>query len=424
MELGTRPPLDPAAGVEHPWLVPAHFRVPDTDDQRPPRGGGPVRRSGRDRAVDLTAVLSSLLGGLLLLGASQEVAQPPSEALVVLDLTAGVVGCLALWGRRRWPVGVAVALLVLSSFSNAVGVAALFALFTVAVHRRWPTVLAVSAVSAVSGSLFVVFRPDPDVSGLWMSLLAAVLTAGVVAWGMFVRARRQLVLSLVDRARRAERERDLRVEQARHTERTRIAREMHDVLAHRISLLGMHAGALEYRPDAPPEEVARAAGVIRASARQAMDDLREVIGVLRDDTDGTPAGRPQPTLADVPTLVEESRQAGMRVELTIDVPRDVAAPEVIGRTAYRVVQEALTNVRKHAGGTVAAVHLSGRPGPGLTVDVVNPPVVGAHAFGALPSAGTGLVGVGERVGLAGGTVEHGWTAEGRFRLRVWLPWAA
>ena len=107
---------------------------------------------------------------------------------------------------------------------------------------------------------------------------------------MFVRARRQLVVSLRDRAERAEAEQQLRVAQARQLERTRIAREMHDVLAHRISLLSLHAGALEFRPDAPPEEVARAAGVIRASAHAALQDLREVIGVLRAELAGR--GRP------------------------------------------------------------------------------------------------------------------------------------
>ena len=114
---------------------------------------------------------------------------------------------------------------------------------------------------------------------------------------MFVRARRQLVLSLRERADRAEAEQQLHVEQARQQERARIAREMHDVLAHRISLLSMHAGALEFRPDAPPEEVARAAGIVRASAHQALQDLREVIGVLREEpaVNGGPE-RPQPTL--------------------------------------------------------------------------------------------------------------------------------
>ena len=117
-----------------------------------------------------------------------------------------------------------------------------------------------------------------------MGVLASV---AVVTWGMFVRARRQLVLTLRDRAERAEAEQHLRVDQARQQERARIAREMHDVLAHRISLLSLHAGALEFRPDAPPEEVARAAGVIRSSAHEALNDLREVIGVLRESRTAT-----------------------------------------------------------------------------------------------------------------------------------------
>ena len=126
----------------------------------------------------------------------------------------------------------------------------------------------------------------------------------VVASGMFVRGRRE---SRQERVRHAEAEQQLLVEQARHAERTRIAREMHDVLAHRISLLSLHAGALEFRPDAPPEEVARAAAVIRASAHQALEDLRAVIGILRDGADGEAPQPPQPTLAALPELLEESR---------------------------------------------------------------------------------------------------------------------
>ncbi len=138
----------------------------------------------------------------------------------------------------------------------------------------------------------------------------------ILVWGMFVRARRQLVHSLRERARRAEAEQQLRVEQARHHERERIAREMHDVLAHRISLLSLHAGALEFRPDAPAVEVAKAAGVIRDSAHQALQDLREVIGVLRGGRrrGGRDAG---PPAADpgrpAGSWWTESRQAGMRV---------------------------------------------------------------------------------------------------------------
>jgi hypothetical protein len=128
------------------------------------------------------------------------------------------------------------------------------------------------------------------------------------------------VLALHERADRLEAEQRLRVEQAREAERRRIAREMHDVLAHRVSLLALHAGALEFRPDAPSEEVAEAAGVIRANARAALEDLRGVVGMLRDSGDGSAPEPPQPTLGDIPALVEESRAAGMRVVLRLDAP--------------------------------------------------------------------------------------------------------
>src|SRR5207244_1912360 len=124
-----------------------------------------------------------------------------------------------------------------------------------------------------------------------------------------------------------------------------------DALAHRISLLSMHAGALEFRPDAPPEDIARAAGIVRASAHEALQDLREVIGVLRDEAvDGSPE-RPQPTLANLPGLLDESREAGMHVRSECRLPDLAAVPDGVGRNAYRIVQEGLTNARKHAHGT-------------------------------------------------------------------------
>ena len=185
----------------------------------------------------------------------------------------------------------------------------------------------------------------------------------VLALGMFVRARRQL--ALVERDRAAA-EQELRVAQARQLERTRLAREMHDVLGHRLSLLSLEAGALELWPDASPAEIARTAGVIRSSAHGALEDLREVIGVLRavpagDGPDGVPE-RPQPTLADVPMLIEESRKAGMRVRLECEVADLGAVPEAVGRTAFRIVQEGVTNARKHADRAAVSVAVRGRGG--------------------------------------------------------------
>jgi signal transduction histidine kinase len=241
---------------------------------------------------------------------------------------------------------------------------------------------------------------------------------------MFVRARRQLLISLRERAERAEATQQLEVEQAQHLERERIAREMHDVLAHRISLLSLHAGALEFRPDAPPEEIARAAGVIRASAHQALQDLREVIGVLRENPNGGEPERPQPTLADLPALIDESRAAGMRVELDDRVGNLAGVPTGIGRAAYRIVQEGLTNARKHAPGAVVRVGVTGRVAAGLSIEVRNPLPVGRSWQSKLPGSGSGIIGLTERATLAGGKIEHGPTEGGDFRLWVWIPWPA
>lgn len=418
----------PALSVEHPRLVPALLlddspSAADADGHG--RRGGRVQRSVRDWLVDVTAFLLSVSVGLLVVAEAAAQPAPPPDALLVADLLLGSLGCLALWWRRRWPVGVALLLAVLGTFADMVAAAGLISLFTVAVHRRWPDVLLVTAASLATFPVYLAVRPISDDLALWLFVVMCVaLTAAVVAWGMFVRARRQLVLSLRERAVRAETEQLLRVEQAQQLERTRIAREMHDVLAHRLSLLSMHAGALEFRPDAPPAEVARAAGVVRASAHQALEDLREVVGVLREAPETAVPDRPQPTLDDVPDLLAECRQAGLRVLAEYRVPASPMPPPVTGRTAYRVVQEALTNVRKHAPGAAAVVRLTGAPGVGLSVEVRNPAPVGDRAHTALPSSGTGLVGLAERVTLAGGRLEHGWTAEGDFRLCARLPWPA
>ena len=146
--------------------------------------------------------------------------------------------------------------------------------------------------------------------------MSASPTPALVGWGTLLRANRALISSLRDRAEHAEADQARRVAEARAAERARIAREMHDVLAHRLSLLATYAGALAYRPDAPPEQLSRAAEVIRSATHQALDELREVIGVLRGTTTGDPTagGRPLPGCADLPRLIEESRAAGMRIE--------------------------------------------------------------------------------------------------------------
>jgi signal transduction histidine kinase len=306
--------------------------------------------------------------------------------------------------------------------SPAAGGASLIALFSVAVHRR--SVVAISLVTLAIALLPAYFSLYPDEIPFWVNVaLATGIQAAAVGWGMFIRSQRELMLALRERTRQAEAERDLRVSQARTQERTRVAREMHDVLAHRLSLMSLHAGALEVRPDLEPEEIARAAGVVRACAHQALEDLREVIDVLRAEPAAGEAERPQPTLRDVADLVEESRAAGTTV--AFDQRGDLdGVPVVTGRTIYRIVQEGLTNARKHAPGAAVQTAIDGEPGSGVTVELVSLRPLAQLGRVEIPGAGAGLIGLAERVSLAGGRLEHGRTAAGDYRLWAWLPWPA
>jgi signal transduction histidine kinase len=318
-------------------------------------------RSPRDWAIDALCFLLGIGFTALVYVDATERHLPTVPTTV--DVALGVLASLGLWLRRRWPVGLAVIVGLFAIYSVSASAVALIALFTVAVHRRLRTAVLVAAGYALTSFLTLVVRPDVSPPNWWQGVLGVVCVVAVLALGMFVRARRQL--ALVERAR-ATSEQELRVIQARQMERNRIAREMHDVLAHRLSLLSLQAGALELLPDAAPAEIARAAGVIRSNAHGALDDLREVIGVLRsaraddDRVDGVPE-RPQPTLVDLPMLIDESRKAGMRVVLECEVADLGAVPEAVGRTAFRIVQEGLTNARKHADHTPG---VSGRAGRG------------------------------------------------------------
>jgi signal transduction histidine kinase len=375
-----------------------------------------VRRSVRDWCVDIGLFVLAALFGLVLVSARVESnTVPDREVLFALDQLVGVLGCCALWLRRRWPVALATVLLTVSAVSELVGGAAMIALFTVAVHRPARVVAPLFVLGLASSVVFMVLRPEADdgVSLLVLLGFGIAVQVAVVGWGMVIRHRRELVLSLRERAVRAEAEAALRAEGAQLRAREDIAREMHDVLGHRLSLLSVHAGALEYRPDAPAEDIARAAGVIRESAHQALQDLREVIGVLRAPVQELP----QPTFADLPAMVAETARAGMPVVLTDTVTGDV--PDTVGRTVYRVVQESLTNARKHAFGSTVDVVVSGGRGDGLTVSVVNTAGRPGSSGG-----GQGLPGLAERAALAGGTLTYGATPEGGWRVSAWLPWPA
>jgi signal transduction histidine kinase len=393
-------------------LLPAigKLGVPEEDDSPP------ARRSQREWIVD--SALFLVAAGLGSVGLVTSARNGLDGPLIAVDAICGAALCLALWWRRRWPAGLGLASLPILAASSSAGLAGLIILFTIAAYRRWQLALIVAVLQL---ALLPVGRAvhTQGNSLLAYYFVGTLCTTVAVAWGMLVRGHRQ---AQGERLRHTRAEQQLRVEQARYAERTRIAREMHDVLAHRISLLSLHAGALEFRPDAPSEEVARAAAVIRASAHQALEDLRAVIGLLRDGSDDEPPQPPQPTLVALPGLLEESRAAGMHLDADVRVADLAAVPDSVGRHALRIVQEALTNAHKHGASAAVDLRVEGAPGDGLTIEVRNPvPVLAAAATG-IPGSGTGLVGLAERATLSGGRLEHGLDGNGDFRLRAWLPW--
>nr|WSW65931.1 histidine kinase [Streptomyces sp. NBC_00995] len=402
--------------TEYPWLLPSAMADPELPGDR----GSRTRRTVRDWAVDLTAFLCAAGIGLAAL-AAVEADETTPDVFVLIDSLVGAAACCALWVRRRWPVALAVALTLLSVVEPVAAGAWLVALFSVAVHRPFRPVALIGAGALLVTPVQPYLRPDPSTSYVASTIIGALLVLLALSWGMVVRSRRQLVLTLRERARRAESEAGLRAERAQRLAREDIAREMHDVLAHRLTLLSVHAGALEFRPDAPPAEVARAAGVIRDSAHEALQDLREIIGVLRSPRDGD-GDRPQPTLATLDALVEESRLAGAKVTLHHRVADPAAAPAATGRTVYRIAQEGLTNARKHAPGAEVTVTVAGGPGRGITVEVRNP--APAQPFEQVPGSGQGLIGLTERATLAGGSLDHGPEPDGGFGVRAWLPWSS
>ncbi|MFD3946755.1 sensor histidine kinase [Streptomyces sp. NPDC058579] len=395
------------------WLLPSAMADPAAGGA----SGRRPRRTVRDWVVDTALFLCAVFVGLLAAEASDQL---NSEVVAFADQVVGAVACCALWLRRRWPVGLVVVLSLVSVVAPVAGGAFLVSLFSVAVRRPFREIAWISALAAVCSVAQVFVRPDPSTGVPLGIAIGLILILLMTAWGMLVRSRRQLVEALRERARRAEAEAELRAQQAQRLAREAIAREMHDVLAHRLTLLSVHAGALEFRPDAPPEQVARAAGVIRDSAHEALQDLREIIGVLRAPGEGGEGDRPQPTLATLDELVAESRAAGAKVVLDTTVDDPAAVPTATGRTVYRIAQEGLTNARKHAPGTDVTVTVRGRPGEGLTVDIHNPAPTGPVPH--VPGSGQGLIGLTERATLAGGRLDHGPAPDGGFILHAWLPW--
>ncbi|MFI1419455.1 sensor histidine kinase [Streptomyces sp. NPDC020731] len=420
--------------------------------------GGPWWWDRRRSAVfDVgLAVVSALECGLEGIPFAWEAGIPVGVGVVF-----GVLAGSVLLVRREWPIAVVLVAIAVTpaAMGFLMGVVGLYSLAASDVPRR---IIASLAGMQSVGVLIVMFvrmrqnlaRGDLDV-GDWIVPFASITTAiGVTAppllLGLYVGARRRLMESLRERADSLERELQLlaeraeeRAEWARGEERTRIAREMHDVVAHRVSLMVVHAAALQAVARKDPEKAVKNAALVGDMGRQALTELREMLGVLRSGGDGgqrrerasvplaavgvaaaVAASRAVdegegPCLSEIDELVGQSAAAGMVVDLSV-VGESRSYAREVESTAYRVVQEALTNVHKHAAGAKTYVRLAHRVSE-IAMQVENEPPSEAASSAGLPSGGNGLVGMRERVSALGGVFVSGPTDAGGFRVSAVIP---
>ncbi len=332
----------------------------------------------------------------------------------VVSACSAVIG-LGLVVRRRHPVGLTLFALVFGSATGGGAFAYLVILYSLAAYtasRR--TVLGLAAAMYVSSLAFP--SPTAEEGFAAQAVFGVAFVIAPVLLGLYMGARKQLLGSLQERAARLEREQHLLAERARAEERTRIAREMHDVVANRVSVMVVHAGALKAIAARDPARAAETAGVIGDMGRQALDELRHVIGVLRQGEEALP--QEAVTLAHIRELVDQSSAAGLRVDLTVRGDERPMA-KAVGRAVYRLVQEALTNVHKHAGAADTCVVL-GLLRDAVEVEITNGVPHAAPDHG-LPSGGNGLVGLRERVTALGGTFAAGPAPVGGYTVRARIP---
>ncbi|MFM9371641.1 sensor histidine kinase [Streptomyces sp. Da 82-17] len=377
---------------------------------------------------------------------------------VALGVVLGVVAGSVLVLRRRWPIAVVLVSIAVTpaNMGFLLTVVGLYSLAASDVPRRITGAL---AGMSLAGTMIVTFvrsqqdmvQGDLELGEWFVPFVAVTASLGVTAppllLGLYVGARRRLMESLRERADSLERELQLlaeraeeRAEWARNEERTRIAREMHDVVAHRVSLMVVHAAALQAVARKDPEKAVRNAALVGDMGRQALTELREMLGVLRTgeavrgespaplaavgEAAAAAASRAQtedgPCLADLEELLGQSRSAGMAVVLSVE-GEPAGYPAEVEQTAYRVIQEGLTNVHKHASGAKTYVRLAHR-GAEVAMQVENePPPEGVRDEARLPSGGNGLVGMKERVGALGGVFVSGPTDAGGFRVSAVIP---
>ncbi|MEU2545110.1 histidine kinase [Streptomyces roseolus] len=344
----------------------------------------------------------------------------PNDGGSWFQVAAGVTvlgGCVAV--SRRWPllplvVTVAASLPAsLELFTPSYSLA-LVAFGYLAGRRQDHTRGSLWLFGAVAAVGLMLTRLTGTSLGPWFTLMLALALAIVAPWlvGRYVRQYDRLVRSGWELADRMEREQAAVADRERLRERSRIAGDMHDSLGHDLALIAVRAGALEVDPGLGPEQQ-RAAGELRRAAAEATERLRDVIGVLREEGEGAPTTPSDETVGE---LVDRARASGLDVTLLGDGPVPEPAG-MAGRALHRVAQEGLTNAAKHAPGAPVTVELR-ETASRVTVRVVSGPGEGAGEPG---SGGFGLVGLDERVRLAGGTLTHGPVRGGGFALTAVLP---
>ena len=335
-------------------------------------------------------------------------ADSPRPAIVA----AGLASSACLWWSARWPWFVCL--------SGAVGYAVsgnpwplLVALFIAGMHRRWP----LGFLALMVGTIGFISRDVIDAERLTIGAVesAAAIAVGVLAVGVYVGTQRALVASLRRQAEHAETERVLRDEQSRAEERSRIAREMHDVVAHQVALIALHAGALEVNPEIDRGSVIRSAELIRTTARQALTELREVLSALRPNGVSTDPDGQLPTVAE---LVGAAQAAGMTIALTNET---APLPPLAERAAVRVVQEAITNATRYGPGAPVEVFVGQTDDRSVVVVVTNDRPAQPPDGEELRGSGRGLVGLSERLRLLGGALVVGPNAEGGWRVEARIP---
>ena len=374
-------------------------------------------------ADTIVALIYAVPEGIARILAYVDGAVPP--ALNTFELLLGAVTAAALFDRRRRPItalvlALATTALFLWNPSAMGGIALVIALYSVAVHHSvrasWIGLGATAVVLTLAGFMTAALFEDP-----WFNdvLTSVVLCLFAVLVGINIGNRVRYIGALVDRAAQLARERDQQAKLAAASERARIARDMHDIVAHSLSVMIRLADGAEAMVDKDPEASREAIQGIAATGRASLAEMRRLLGVLRDESDSAADWSPQPTLDNLPELVESYRRAGLPVTLqTIGV---LPTGSGVQLAIYRSVQEALTNALRYAGHPTEVLVRLACSGAGVDL-LVRDDGTGGPAQASI-GAGRGLIGMGERAALYGGIVESGPLASGGWRVHVTMPQA-